>query len=69
MIGKFNPEIDTSTPELECEAHLMSAYLLHVSMGGRCKAFLAKALDMAEHIERTLADIKDNRPPEKELDA
>jgi hypothetical protein len=64
MTGVFNPEIDTSTPELECEAHLMSAYLLHVSIGGRRKAFLAKALKMAEHIERTLADILDDRPEE-----
>jgi hypothetical protein len=60
----INPEIDISTPELECEARLMQAYLLHVSTGGRPKAFLAKALDMAQHIERTLADIKDDRPPE-----
>ena len=58
----FNPEIDTSTPEAECEAHLMRAYLLHLSMGGRPKAFVAKALDMAQHIELTLAECKDDRP-------
>ena len=62
MTTGFNPEIDTSTPELECEAHLMRAYLLHLSTGGRTTAFLAKALDMAQHIERTLVGCKDNRP-------
>ena len=62
MNTQFNPEIDISTPELECEALLMRAYLLHLSMGGKPKAFLAKALDMAQHIERTLAECKDDRP-------
>ena len=64
MTPDINPEIDTSTPELECEARLMQAYLLHVSTGGRPKAFLAKALDMAQHIELTLAGVSDDRPPE-----
>ena len=64
MTAGINPEIDISTPELECEARLMQAYLLHVSTGGRPKAFLAKAADMAQHIERVLAEAKDNRPPE-----
>jgi hypothetical protein len=64
MSADINPEIDTSTPELECEARLMQAYLLHVATGGRPKSFLAKALDMAHHIERTLARVEDDRPPE-----
>jgi hypothetical protein len=62
MAHDINPEIDTSTPELECEARLMQAYLLHVSTGGRPEAFVAKARDMAEHIERVLAGCKDDRP-------
>jgi hypothetical protein len=68
MAADMNPELDISTPELECEARLMQAYLLHVSSGGRPKAFLAKALDMALHIEQVLNidGMKDNRPPDKE---
>jgi hypothetical protein len=62
MSHDINPEIDTSTPELECEVRLMQAYLLHISMGGRPKTFLAKALDMAQHIERIIAGCKDDRP-------
>jgi predicted transcriptional regulator len=62
MTTDINPEIDISTPELKCEARLMQAYLLHVSTGGRPETFLAKALDMAQHIERTLAECKDDRP-------
>jgi hypothetical protein len=65
--SSFNPEIDTSTPERECEAHLMRAYLLHISTGGRPKAFLAKARDMAQHIEATFAGCKDDRPPDETL--
>jgi hypothetical protein len=53
----INPEIDISTPELKCEARLMQAYLLHVSCGGTPKSFIAKAQDMAEQIERVLADV------------
>jgi hypothetical protein len=62
MPNNINSEIDTSTPELECEARLMQAYLLHVSTGGRPRAFVAKALDMAQHIEGVLAGCKDDRP-------
>jgi hypothetical protein len=43
----------------------MRAYLLHLSTGGRPKAFLAKALDMAQHIEGVFAGCKDDRPPER----
>jgi hypothetical protein len=62
----INPEIDTSTPEATCEARLMQAYLCHIQAGGRPKAFVAKALDMALHIEAVLAEVPDDRPPEPE---
>jgi hypothetical protein len=58
----INPELDTSTPEAECEVRLMQAYLLHVSAGGRPAAFIAKAHEMAEHIEKVLAECEDDRP-------
>lgn len=58
----INPEIDTSTPELECEARLMQAYLCHIQAGGGPATFVAKAHDMAEHIERVLANCEDDRP-------
>jgi hypothetical protein len=58
----INPEIDTSTPEAECEARLLQAYLCHIQAGGRLLAFIAKAREMGEHIERVLAGCKDDRP-------
>jgi hypothetical protein len=58
----INPEIDTSTPELECEARLMQAYLCHVASGGRPKAFISKATDIANFIEQSLAGTTDDRP-------
>jgi hypothetical protein len=50
------PEIDTSTPELECEARLLQAYLLHIQAGGKALAFIAKAQQMAEHVEQVFAE-------------
>jgi len=66
IFDSLSPQIDASTPEKEREARLIQAYLLHMSIGGRPKAFVALAKDMAEFLEQQLADCGvDDRPKDR----